>query len=427
MYNQRGRREPRQSVWSPNKVETYRGQNGDVHFHPVDEATMAAFFQNIRKLDEGNLRAAAAQAPLGSFNGGSPVAIFSIESLRSALKPGETLFTGLETDGPERQCALCGEQFQPHKRSAFQRDEGAVTFVGGDVAILKKDVLLNFVASLQNDYATKKATFDAAMTEWQAKQPAGSLPAGKFLDLSAASRPTAPVDPTPMIQRIVASVEATMAEVIGDGKPPELTVAAPVGFKCGCQDGLKDRIRVTFVALESVPAALDYVDKVIGTNADRYVTVQLLDGIGGGRRPQRHAVGSGPGPSDGRRRDQRPEKPHRDWHGADLEVATADALDVAGYTGIAAALAGAENGELLAKGIVHAGSIGPVTFALRRASEGRQVMGEARSSARRQQLEAGAGRPGGDKKPRGRRREITAPDAPPRRSVGKVGLADLGS
>lgn len=436
MYHDRNRRrEPRRTEWTPNVVLSFRGQTEEVFFHPADEAAQAAFFQNLRKLDEGGLKEVAGQAQARSFNGGSPVAILGVEDLRRALKVGEELFTGLPEDGPARNCGLCSEQFQPHKRNSFERDNGAATFVGGDIGIVKKDVLVQFVALLRKEYAEKLKQFEDAMTKWQASQPTGDTPpaGGRFLDLTASTKPTPPVDPAEVINRIASSVETTMAEVIGDAKPPELAVALPLGFRCGCQGRMRDACAVTLVAQESVLAALAYADQRIGTAMDRGKTASMLEVLGA--RPQRYSAG----PSDGRRfdnrrgngydRGRREQKPQRDWHGASLEVPTADAFDRAGLTSLQQALEILDStplAELEAKGLAHAGSIGPIKFALKRASEGRQMVGEAHGavSARRAQFNApGAGRPVGGKRGRGKTREFNAPSAS--RGDKGVGLAEL--
>ena len=367
------RREPRRTQWTTNVVLSFRGQMGEIFFHPVDESAQSTFFQNLRKLDEGAFRVVASQAATGSFNGGSPVAILGVEDLQSALKAGETLFTGFEPDGGSRNCGICGSGFQP-VRIPFTHKDGNPG-LGGNFATLKTEKLAELI--------------------------------GKGGDLAA---------------RVQGSSDAMTAEVMGDEKVPSRAKAMPV-----CKD-CRDLLGVQTFALETLKAGLLGADQRIGVTADRYAAAAILG------RPQRRAVGAGP--SDGRRYndrqdfrgngrdDRRPEKPRVDWYGASLEEATAQAMTAAGYANLSDALTAAENGELMSKGIAHAGSIGPITFALKRASDGRQIVGQAHGavSAPRQQAVStpGASRPAA---PRGKKREFTAPN----RSGGKgVGLAELG-
>ena len=114
MYQRSSRKPaPRRTQWTPNVVLSYRGETAEVFFHPTDEAAQGAFFANLRKVDEGSFKAIADQAPVGSFNGGSPVAILTVDNLKSALKAGEVFFAGFEPDGQEELCGVDGQKFQP--------------------------------------------------------------------------------------------------------------------------------------------------------------------------------------------------------------------------------------------------------------------------------------------------------------------------
>lgn len=421
--------ERREEKWNPNFVAEFRaGQAGSVFFHPADEESLRVFKMNIKnpktrafKFDLGAFTEVAGQAPMGSFNGGSPVAILGVEDLRKALKPDEELWTGFPEDGQEEGCGLCGNEYQPHERSTFERDNGKISFTGGDFAIVRKDVLQEFAAELNKVFAESSEKYKADLAVW--KPAEGS---GRFLDLSATIKPEPPVDPTEVINRIVSSVEKTMAELFPKGsKAPELAVALPLGYKCGCQGRMRNACHATFVARKSVLDALAFADMRIGAAADRNQTADILENLGALRSPQ-HTVGAGP--SDGRRfdnrrnfrgghnRDQREPKPHRDWHGADLEVDTADNLDKFGYTSPSDALAAANNGELIRQGIAHPGSIKYIKLALERASKGRTVVGEAHRSVpdQSQKFESGADRP--SKAHGSKKRELTAPSKSERKS-----------
>ncbi len=357
--NDNRRREPRRTDWTSSLVLSYRGQTEETYFHPADKATMQAFFSNLKGFDEGAFRDIAAQAPTAEFNGGTPVAILNVDNLRSALRAGEELFTGFEPDGNPRDCGICGQEFQP-VRIPFNHRDGSPG-VGGNFATLKTEKLDELI--------------------------------GKGGDLAA---------------RVQTVSDAMTKEVMGNEPVPSRAKLLPV-----CKD-CREMLQVPTFALETAREGLLGADKKIGVVADRFAAAEVLG------RPPRHAVGSGP--SNGRRfdnRNDRPQKPRVDWHGADLEEATAVALTAAGYSNLADALRAAENGDLLAKGVAHAGSIGPITFALKRAGESRTIVGEGRAVSARDIHEApGAARP----KARGKRRELTAPAT---RSSGKVGLADL--
>ena len=326
MYRKDNRREPRRTqtqTWTENLVLSYRGENGETFFHPADAAAMTAFFSNLRRFDGGGFKVVASQAPMGSFNGGSPVAILGVEDLRSALRAGETLFTGYEPDGDSRNCGICGVGFQP-VRIPFVHKDGTPG-MGGNFATLKTEKLAELIA--------------------------------KGGDLAA---------------RVQSVSDAMTAEVMGDESIPGRAKLLPVCKEC------REMLQAPTFALETAREGVLGADKRIGVVSDRHAAAEILG------RPQRHAVGAGP--SDGRRFDnrrdfrggdrnfrdrdnrrEREQKPHILWHGADLEEGTAAALDKAGYTNLADALRAAENGELMAKGIAHAGSIGPISFALKRA------------------------------------------------------------
>lgn len=377
MFHRNQRREPRRTEWTPNSVRTYRGQAGEVNFHPADKLAQAAFFQNLRKLDEGALREVASQAETGSFNGGSPVAILGVEDLRKALKAGEELFVSYEPDGDPRKCGICGLEFQP-VRIPFTHGDGTPG-VGGNFATLKTDKLAELI--------------------------------GKGGDLAT---------------RVQGSSDAMTAEIMGDEQVPSRAKLLPVCKEC------RELLKVPTFALETAREGLLGADKKIGVVSDRYAAAEILG------RPQRQF---GAGPSDGRRydnhnrrdfrggrdRDQPERKPHSTaFHGADLEVETAERLGKE-YISLDEAIAAANSGDLMAKGIAHPGSIGPITFALKRASEGRTVVGEAKSavSVRRQQFQTtGAGRPNKGRGGKRGSRELSAPRTA--KGGGRVGLAELG-
>jgi hypothetical protein len=361
------RREPRRTNWTPTLVMSFRGQNGEVYFHPADEATMKAFFSSLKKLDEGSFQAVAAQAPTGEFNGGSPVAILSVNDLRSALRTGETLFTGFEPDGVQRECGVCGIGFQP-VRIPFVHKDGTPG-IGGNFATLKTEKLAELI--------------------------------GKGGDLAA---------------RVQASSDAMTAEVMGDEPVPSRAKLLAV-----CKD-CREMLGVPTFALETAREGLLGAAKRIGVVADRFAAAEILG------RSQRgghgHAVGFGP--SDSRRFDRnrgdRPEKPRTDWHGASLEEPTATAFTAAGYTSVEAVLALTED-QMIDAGLAHAGSVKAIRFALQKATEGRQVVGDARGAVSAQQAAApGARRP---KTTGGKKREFTAPAAPRGGNRGGIGLANL--
>jgi hypothetical protein len=238
----------------------------------------------------------------------------------------------------------------------------------------------------------------------------GSFKAEKFAELKAKMSPEAAA-------RIQAAADATTAEVMG-GDP--LPAHARLLWLC---KSCREKARVPTFCRETAKAGLLRASQAIGIRDDRDAAFAVLG------RPQRHAVGAGPSNGrrydnrgNGRNRDDRPAKPRTDWHGVSLETATAAALVAAGYNNLADALRAAESGELLAKGIAHPGSVGTITFALKRASEGRTTVGQASgaiSAARHASEAPGAARP----KARGKKREFAAPAAASR---GKgVGLADL--
>jgi len=261
--NDNRRREPRRTVFGLNTVLSYRGETGETFFHPADEPVMASFFANLRKFDEGAFRAVASQVTTGEFNGGSPVAILTMENLRSALKPGETLFTGFEPDGGPRECGICGQEFQPVRIPFTHRD--GTPGVGGNFATLKTEKLAELI--------------------------------GKGGELAA---------------RVQASSDAMTAEVMGSEQVPSRAKLIPV-----CKD-CREMLGVPTYALETAREGLVGADKRIGVTADRYAAAEILG------RPQRHAVGAGPS-SDGRRYDnrrgdfrEREQKPHVDFHGANL-------------------------------------------------------------------------------------------------------------
>ncbi|MBI2594714.1 MAG: hypothetical protein HYW38_00410, partial [Candidatus Colwellbacteria bacterium] len=322
-YNSR-RRDPRQTLPTvfPANLE-FRGMNGTINLQSADEAAHKAFFANLKKIDEGTLRESVSQAG----------EVFDVERLKTVLKTGETLFAGYELDGPQRDCGICGTTFQPVRIQFLHKDQ--TPGVGGNFATLKVETLKELISK-----------------------------GGELAEL------------------VKSLSDAMTTEVMGNEPVPSHAKLLPVCKEC--RGMLQDRFGVPTFALETAREGLLGANKRIGVVANRSAVAEILERY---QRPTNRPVGSGP--SNGRRydrdprdygrngRDQREQRPRVNWFGASLEEPTAKALTAAGYSNLADALADAESGKLVDKGIAHPGSIGPITFVLKRASEGRQVVGQA--------------------------------------------------
>jgi len=297
----------------------------------TDKDAYDAFRMNVRNLDGGALLAKRNEL------GGMP---FTAADLAACLASGKELFTGYQQDGPEVACGICLRPFQPILVPYVDRDG-------------KKGQGGNFLILNTVKISAMKDSLLAALGETE-----GSRVFGEIAKIAS---------------------EVTIS-IMGDTPVPSRAVALPV---CkGCREQRQKTYRDFYHSRSTVKELLPTIDKKIEI---RTTVNAVSEALGGFQRRdrQQHAVSSGPAFNRGRgdRRDeQRERKPRTDWHGAQLENNTADALTAAGYT-LANALEAAENGELIAKGIAHPGSVGPITFALKRASEGRQIVGNSRSAA----------------------------------------------
>ncbi len=372
----------RHVTFGPQVILTFRGQT-EIHFHPATEEALKVFFGNLARFDEGAFKEAVAQTTTRVSVGGNECAVLSVDDLAKAVKTGEKLFTGYPPDGPERDCGFCSKKFQPRILGNFQKADG-VTFTGGNLGTFKRDVLLGVIEALKT------------------------------------SNPT-------LAERLVAAAETTTAEVTGEDAKPALTLIMPVCPDC------RPNFYANFVALESAKAALTYAEEKIGAaterraeeaeeQGNRNAVLRAMSTVTGRTFQPRPRPTAGRPASDRPNghfnsnshfnRDRREDRPERvNWHGALLEPRTVTALEAAGYTTPSTALEALQNlpiGELEKKGICHAGSIAPISMALKRAMEGRQVVGEAKGDSVVPAAAKSVVAPG-TSRPATKRHEFTAP------------------
>lgn len=294
----------------------------------ADQDAYNIFRMNVRNLDGGALQLKKREL------GDQP---FTAADLATCLASGKELFTGYQHDGPELACGICLRPFQPILIPFEGRDGQKGN--GGNFLVLNAAKVADMQKSLL-----------AALGEVEGKRVFGE------------------------VSKIAAE---TTAAIMGDVPIPSRAVVLPVCKNCR-ETRQKAGFRDFYHACSTVKELLPNVDKKIEI---RQTVNAVSAALGGYKRREQHATSSGPAFNRHDRRDEREHKPRVDWHGAQLEANTADALTAAGYLNLTDAITAAENGKLLEQGIAHAGSIGPITFALKRAMESRQVVGNAKSAS----------------------------------------------
>jgi len=286
----------------------------------ANQDAYAAFARNVGGLDAGKImaRKSASNEP------------FTAEDFAQSLKEGATFRGELENDGPTCTCGLCLSEFQP-KVIPYSNADGSKG-EGGNFLILKTAQVAALVAKI------------------------GELGT-----------------------RVSDIANSTTASIMG--APAELkAVALPVCPKCR-ESRKRAGFMERFYSRKSAAEMLPTVDQKISVAANRSAISEALGGFQPNRGGhERHAASSGAAFRRPGNNDRRPDKPKRSWHGAMLELATADAFEKSGLTSIADALALSEE-AMCERGLAHAGSVKAIRFVLGRASEGRTVVGSASPAA----------------------------------------------